>query len=306
MQFNTVGQVARDFYVTGTPGVPVYLLDGPRPALFDAGMTVYAHSYVNDIRSILGDRQPAYLFLTHAHFDHIGAAGYFKRVWPALQIVASARSREIVMRPNAIKLITALNADAITLAHQQGDGPFYEAPFEPFEIDHTAEPDQIFELGPGMEVQAIYSPGHTRDFMCYWVDALRILVASEAVGCDDGQGYIQPEFLVDYDGYLDSMERLARLEPEVLCPGHQMVVTGEDARNHVRRSREGVRRFRDMVEAFLLEEKGDIEAVAARVKAGEWDPRPWPKQPEQAYMLNTRQRVSHLWGRMQAFDGDNR
>jgi len=126
MQFETVGQVARDFYVTGTPDVPVYLLDGPQPVLFDAGMTVYARSYVNDIQSVLADRAPAYLFLTHAHFDHIGAAGYFKRVWPDLQVVASARSREILARPNAIKLITALNADAIAQAHMQCDGPWYE------------------------------------------------------------------------------------------------------------------------------------------------------------------------------------
>ena len=102
MQFDTVGQVAQDFYVTGTPGVPVYLLDAPQPVLFDAGMTVYAHRYVNDIRMVLGERAPAYLFLTHAHFDHIGAAGYFKKVWPDLQIVASARSREILSRPNAV------------------------------------------------------------------------------------------------------------------------------------------------------------------------------------------------------------
>ena len=256
MQFNTVGHVARNFYVTGTPEVPVYLLDGARPALFDAGTTIYAARYVDEIRSILGERSPAFLFLTHAHFDHIGAAGYFKRVWPDLQIVAAAPTREILSRPNAIKLITALNAGALPLARQFGEQDLYEAPFEPFGIDHTAEPDQRFDLGDGLEVQALFSPGHTRDFTCYWIAGARILVASEAVGCDDGYGYVQPEFLVDYDRYLENLERLAGLDPEVLAPGHRMVVTGEDARTYLRRSRDQVGRYADMVEAFLVEEKG--------------------------------------------------
>ncbi|MDA8141897.1 MAG: hypothetical protein M0036_24890, partial [Desulfobacteraceae bacterium] len=59
-------------------------------------------------------------------------------------------------------------------------------------------------------------------------------------------------------------------------------------------------RYLEMAEAYLRETQGDLDAAAQRIKAAEWDPRPWPKQTEQAYMLNTRQRMLKVWERMQA------
>jgi hypothetical protein len=53
-----------------------------------------------------------------------------------------------------------------------------------------------------------------------------------------------------------------------------------------------------MVEEFLIQENGDIDQTVSRVKAVQWDNRPWPKQPEPAYILNTRQRVKTIWDRM--------
>lgn len=305
MRIFSSGRVTRDLYVAGPPGMPVYLIDAPRPALFDAGMTVFSKGYVDDIRSVLGARPPAYLFLTHAHFDHVGAIGYFKETWPDLQIVASQRCREILQRPGAVQLITTLNASCIFMAQELGFAPIYEQPFISKEIDCTAEPDQRFDLGSGLTVQAIYAPGHTRDFMTYYLPARKILISSEAAGCDDGSGGILPEFLVDVDIYLESIARFSELDVDTLCTGHKLVLTGEDARSHLSRSPESTLRYLAMVEAFLSEEKGNIDAVAARVKAAEWDLIAWPKQPEQAYMLNTRQRVLKIWERIQSHESDS-
>lgn len=294
------GKIAGDFYVTGPPSVPVYLLDGAQPVLFDAGVSAFALAYINDIREALAGRSPAWLFLTHAHFDHVGAAGVFKRTWPDLKIVASSRSSEILRRPNAIELITLLNADALGLAQTQGFTPINETPFEPISVDLVADPDELIELGSDLSVRVLPAPGHTRDFTAYWIEARKILVSSEAVGNDDGTGYIQPEFLVDIDAYLDNIKRFARLPVEILCPGHGMVHTGDDAREHLRLAPEYTLRYIDQAETFLRETGGDLDAAADKVKAVEWAPRPWPKQTEQAYMLNTRQRMLKVWERMQA------
>lgn len=300
MRIFSSGKVAENLYVTGPAGIPVYLLDAPRPALFDAGMTVFSQGYINDIQEILGERVPAYLFLTHAHFDHVGAIGLFKQVWPELKIVASARCREILARPGALKLITALNENSIALAEKDNFTPIYTQPFKAVDVDIVAADNQEFDIGADLAVRALSAPGHTRDFMVYWIAAAKILIASEAAGCDDGKGGILPEFLVDIEAYYEGIARFAAFDVETLCTGHRLVLTAEDARSHLKHSPEGTRRYIAMVENFLTEENGDLDLTANRVKAAEWDLLPWPKQPEQAYMLNTRQRVLKIWEGMQA------
>jgi 2-aminobenzoylacetyl-CoA thioesterase len=300
MRFQQTGKLTGDFYVVGSSQMPVYLLDGSVPALFDAGLTAFAEIYVRDIKKILQNRTPGYLFLTHAHFDHIGAAGYFKRIWPDLVIVGSVQSRDIIARPGAVKSIAALNMTSNDLAIASGLTPIIDTPFEPFTIDSVAGPEQRFDIGPNLTVQALHTPGHTRDFTTYWIEAKKILVASEAVGCQGRLGHFNTEFLVNYDSYLNNIFRLSELNVDVLCPGHELVLTGTDVGAHLRRSLAHAREYLVMAEAFLRETKGDIDSTMVKIKAVEWDPRPWPKQIEQAYLLNTRQRVLTVWERMQA------
>ena len=299
MRIPKPGKITEHFYSIGIPDTPVYLLDGPKPVLFDAGYAGLGRLYEQGIREILGNRAPAYLFMTHSHFDHLGAAAHFKDRWPNLKIGASAKTREILSKPNAVALITTLNRQATEELDRNGITPLDRNDFRTFDFDLTLRPDEVMTPSPGLTIRVIHSPGHTWDFLSFWIEESRILVASEAAGIDDGFGYIYSEFLVDYDAYYHSLERLNRLEPEVVCPGHQMVLTGEDARRHLRSALIQAEKYLNTVEEWLRREAGDIDRVVARIKSEEWDPKPAPKQPESAYLLNTRIRVRKIWERME-------
>lgn len=278
------------------------MLNGAAPSLFDAGFTALSRAYEQDIKRVLGSRSPCYLFVTHAHFDHVGAASYLKKLWPEMKVVGSARTKQILSRPKAIELIRDLNQKTVDLLRPMVGDAVYEKPFQSFDIDIVLEPGQIIQLDSNCHIEPIHTPGHTWDFMSYWVPEKKILVASEAVGCEDGSGYIFTEFLVDYDAYRKSLQALARLDAQVLCQGHGLVFTGRDVKKHTTLSLEQADRYVAMVEETLRKEKGDIEKAVAHVKALEWDSRPWPKQPEPAYILNTQARVSRVWEKMQKFD----
>jgi len=299
MRIKRTGKIADDFYALGNQAVPVYLLDGEMPVLFEAGFTSLALLYEKEIKEILGNRSPYYLFLSHSHFDHIGAAHYLKNVWPEMKIAGSNRIGEVLARPNALELIIKLNKEAIQVAQSWGVTSIYEKSFSPFDLDLTVSSGQVIDLGENSSVKVIHTPGHTWDFMSYWLPEMKILVASEAVGCDDGHGNIVTEFLVDYDQYRKSLEKLTKLDVEVLCPGHKIILTDPDSKDYMRRSLTQAADYVSMVEGFLRFEQGNIKRVVSRVKAWQWDPKPLPKQPEHAYLLNTQARVKKIWERMQ-------
>jgi len=294
MKYTQTGKVVDGFYVVGNAPFPIYLMDGPVPVLFDAWLTGLCLNYAVDIRRVLGNRAPGYLFLTHSHFDHIGAAAYIKALFPYMKVAGSERTQEILQRDNAIELIRTLNQEAGQSLGPLSGESIYHGPFEPFDLDLKLSGGETIELDSNCHLKVMNTPGHTWDFMSYWVPEKRILIASEAAGCDDGSGYILTEFLVDYDAYVRSLRGLSQLDPDVLCQGHGLVFTGPDAHAHMHLSLEQAPRFLAMVEGFLEKEQGDIKRTVTRVKAVEWDPKPWPKQTESAYVINTQVRVGTI------------
>lgn len=297
MIVDRAGQVVPGFHVLGAAEAPVYLLEAPRPVLFDAGFACLGPRYADHARQVLGATLPSWLCLTHVHFDHCGAAAHLLRAFPGLTAAASAQAAQILARPGALELMARLNRQSAQLVETWRPGLASAVEFEPFPVGLRLEDGQELDLGGGLTLKVLATPGHTRDFLSYYAPQPGILVCSEASGCAAAGGHIISEFLVDYQAYLANFERFLALEARVLCQGHRLVYLGQDeVRAFLKRSRQATREFRAWVEQLLDQEHGQVEAVVARVKAQEYDPRPHPKQPEPAYLLNLRARVAHLAG----------
>jgi glyoxylase-like metal-dependent hydrolase (beta-lactamase superfamily II) len=73
MRISRTGKISDDFYALGIPGAPVYLIDGATPVLFDAGFSALGQLYEGKIKEVSGNRSAILPFITHAHFDDIGA-----------------------------------------------------------------------------------------------------------------------------------------------------------------------------------------------------------------------------------------
>lgn len=297
MIFNTTGQVKDALHVAGIAWSPVYLLTNEEPVLFEAGFHCAGRLYEEDIVAAVGRRVPNLLFLTHVHWDHCGAATYLKKVFPGLKIAASKRSADIIGRPNAQTLVARLSQDVIHLvARVPGVDPakLIHDPFEPFEIDIVLEEGQKIEVGNGLTIQVIATPGHTRDMFSYYVPEKRTLIATEAVGVLDQSNHVIPEFLVDYDMYIESLKRLAALDVDILCQGHHFVFTDDDVKRFFDRSFEAAHVFLRDVLRLLDSEGGSVERVVKRIKEIQYDTNKGVKQSEQSYILNVTARVTHL------------
>ncbi len=301
MLFTTTGLIKDHFYILGLASYPVHLLDGERPVLFDAGITPGGRLYVEAIRAVLGKRQPWLLLISHSHWDHCGAVAYLKDAFPSLKVAASRRAAEVFKRPRALELMAELNESTrpIVASFPEVDSSkLIDEPFRPFEVDMEVEDGQVIRPEAGSTVEVFATPGHTRDHMSYYIPGEKILLSAEASGALDATGAIITEFLSDYDAYFSSLTRLARLDTEVLCQGHRIVVVGKDeVKAFFDRSLVEAVRFKERVYEALKTEEGDIDRAVARIKAEQYDTNKGIKQPEGPYLLNLRAQVTHLAGK---------
>lgn len=277
-------KITDSFYCLGLSAIPSYLLDGKHPIIFDAGIYILGEHYWREIRRLMGERRPEYLFITHVHFDHCGSAGFLKRVMPGLKICASREAGEIIKRPSAINLIKKLNTF-------KPEGKIY---FEPFLVDRVLEDGERVEVADNLHVEIIKTPGHTRDMLSFYIPQQKILIPSESIGVPGMGEYIFSEFLTDYHIYLDSLKKLAGYDVEILVLAHGYYYTGDDAKNYMPRAIEYTKRFREKIEHLLKSHGSDYEKIAAIIKEEEYDPIPGEKQPQEAYLINLNAKIKAI------------
>jgi len=71
--------------------VRVYvLLNDDCPLLFDAGSHIHRESVMTDLKELLGDTAPGYVFLTHTELPHTGNMSAIAKTWPEIKFVVSS------------------------------------------------------------------------------------------------------------------------------------------------------------------------------------------------------------------------
>ena len=81
--------------VCGTDGwceaVRVYvLLNNGRPLIFDAGSHLHTAPLMADLKCLIGDMKPSYVFLTHTELPHTGNMTAIRNAWPDIEFVVSS------------------------------------------------------------------------------------------------------------------------------------------------------------------------------------------------------------------------
>ncbi len=292
MVFDQEGQIADNVYWLVSPEIPVFLITGPTPAVLDAGFSCLGEHYVQSIKEILGPRPPEYCLLSHMHFDHCGAVSVFKHHFPELKVCCSPLGQNLLHKPKAWQLIQDLNQAAQDMLQKQGFDITDPAKSEPFTVHSTLYEGQILQLAPQLSLQVLETPGHTRDSLSFYLQEQGILFCAEAAGIPNKQGYISTECLSDYNAYLNSLLRLSSLQPEMICLGHNRVLSGRDARQYLENALQQAKDFKEWVLELMQVENRDLERIKARIKQIEFDQLPGPKQPEPAYLLNLEARVN--------------
>ena len=178
----------------------VYLVNGSRPFLVDAGFGEGSDKVISNIEKVGVDPQSIdAVILTHCHIDHIGGAGGLRDILGA-RLYMHELDAAIVERGDS-RLTAAF---------------CFEREFVPLPIDVkiSGSHGPLSEIGE--DIFFVHTPGHTPGSISPFLDSegTRILF-----GQDLGAPLLS-EFDTDPGAWYLSMEKLLDLKADVLCDGH--------------------------------------------------------------------------------------
>ncbi|MGQ0844439.1 MAG: MBL fold metallo-hydrolase [Sporichthyaceae bacterium] len=187
------------------PDANLLLFRGRQPTMVDTGFVGHAAETVAWVRSQAPEL--ALVVNTHWHADHVGGNGRLQAA--GIGIAASV-------------------PDAAALARRDPGccvAEYLDQPVEPYVVDEPLADGQILWLGDA-QWQVVATPGHTAGHLCLWQPDERLLVVGDALSdYDVGWVNLALDGAEAADTAVDSLQRLAALDPLVLLPAHGPIPT---------------------------------------------------------------------------------
>ncbi len=281
------GKINDRVEVAGNAIYPAYVIKGSKKNLMiDAGINWFGPLYVKSLREILGSSQKLnFLFLTHSHYDHLGAVSYLRRKLPNVSIGAHPRINDLMKKDSLIEKMNYMSSLQYELFKNiTGDE---DTAITNFQLDLELKDGDKFDLG-GITCEVMETPGHTRDSLSYWFPEIKTLIPGEALGHVEGKNgdIVQAEFLSSYDDYLASMKRLIELRPSFIGLAHGWYITDEDAENFLEETLKVTVSHRDFIVEYLEKAGGDVQKAIEIIAEQEYENKEGIFQEKNAYLAN--------------------
>ena len=195
-----------------------------KTAVFDCGMAFCAQETIRMVQEALSGRQLDYVFMTHTHYDHIGALPFFRRQWPDVYAVTSEIGAGVLLKDTPRRVIRELSLVAASLHGVFASDIAYDD--EALRADMVVREGDAIDLG-GFTVRVLETPGHTRDALCYFITEPALLIANETPGVLMPDGVLYPCYLTGFHDTINSIKKLGGVPYKHLSLPHKGLV-GQD------------------------------------------------------------------------------
>lgn len=200
------------------PGVgSTYVVRGDEIAIVETGTSRCAPHVLAGLQRL--GIQPAdvrHIVLTHIHMDHAGGTGTLLRAMPEASVYIHSRTAKYLTEP----------ADLLTSA-QRALGPIFalHGTVEPVPPERIVYADELqLDLGRGITLQAIATPGHSSDHLAYYQPNSRCLFTGDSVGISlpmiDFDGPVTPPPAANIAAQRETFAKLLALDVETLLFSH--------------------------------------------------------------------------------------
>jgi glyoxylase-like metal-dependent hydrolase (beta-lactamase superfamily II) len=272
--------------VTGGKGGNSFLILGEeKTALVDCGMAYCASNLISNIKQVLNKMTLNYIFISHSHYDHIGAIPYLKKEWPNSRVLGAEHAKRILNRSNALKTIRSLSTQAAKIYDAD---VIKEYDDEMLKVDNIISDGDILDLG-GVSIKVVETKGHTKCSLSFLVNN-EMLFLSESTGCMSKSGKIYPAFIASYSDAIDSIYICQKINPRFIISSHYGLVNESDTIDYWKNCILAVQETKEFI-LHLSEQGYDEYEILTEYEKMFRDEQSRLEQPINAFRLNTQSMI---------------
>lgn len=201
-----------------TPGVgSTYVVRGDEIAIVETGTSRCASNVLDGLRRLgVNPREVRHIVLTHIHMDHAGGTGTLLPHMPDAQVYIHSRTAKYLVDPTDL-LASAERALADLFPLHGG--------VDPVPADRIVHADELnLDLGRGVVLRALATPGHSPDHVSYWEASSRSLFTGDAIGISIGaahfNGPVTPPPALNLPAQRETFDTLLQLPIDTLLFSH--------------------------------------------------------------------------------------
>jgi len=194
-----------------------YVLVGDRVAIVETGPTTCVENLLHGLSEIRVDVSDVdYVAVSHIHIDHAGGAGTLLRHLPKAKLIVHAKGVPHVVRPETLWKQTKLVLGEIADMY----GEFQPVPEERV---ITAKDEMIVDLGKGIELEVLETPGHASHELSFYNKNSKGIFPGDTAGIYAKKfDVVMPTAPAPFhlEMALASIQRLIKLKPKKLYYSH--------------------------------------------------------------------------------------
>ncbi|MGQ4891298.1 MAG: MBL fold metallo-hydrolase [Candidatus Njordarchaeia archaeon] len=232
--------------------VASYLIWGEKAAIIDTGYPSTYMNVVNVVKKFESNfKELAYIIPTHVHLDHGGASGHLAREFPHATVIAHEKGAKHLVDPT--KLIKSAKS---VFPEEKIKKMGLPIPIDAERVVGVKGNNDKVDLGKGVELEFIYTPGHAFHHMSIFAPEQEVLFTGDAIAVKypDFPVYIPttPAPRFDPDLAIKSIEKLEKLDPKILLIPHFGIVKNPE--EHFYMSKKKIREWVEVVGELVKNE----------------------------------------------------
>ena len=192
-----------------------------RTLIVDTGPTAQAAATILGYAEAVRPGNTIVAIDTERHLDHIAGNALLRSRGIEVHGHPSVRRSDAELAED-VRAYCESVADPVRRAAGEGTLPFLDTRIADPSVD--VEHDGVLDLG-GIDARVLLAPGHTPSNLLVWVAAEGVLYTGDTV-VSSYRPNLESGGPAEWRLWLEALERVERLEPTTLVPGHGRVLQG--------------------------------------------------------------------------------